>query len=70
MRAGRCAERLVDYWEVDGRMLCERHARGMGAAADSDGDGDSVRDDARARRATKRTTRFIDLAQLNGGGLR
>lgn len=24
-----CDVRLKEYWEMDGRMLCEQHARGM-----------------------------------------
>jgi hypothetical protein len=63
VRARTCAERLVDYWEVDGRMLCERHARRAGSSDGEDGG-------ARTLRATKRTTRFIDLAQLGGSDLR
>ncbi|KAH9966614.1 hypothetical protein BC827DRAFT_1264570 [Russula dissimulans] len=26
-KLARCDERLVDYWEVEGRMLCDRHLR-------------------------------------------
>ncbi|KAI0082836.1 hypothetical protein K474DRAFT_1702811 [Panus rudis PR-1116 ss-1] len=79
-----CKERLVEYWELDGRMLCEKHAQ----TAMVDGDieeedpldrieglerrfGDDRRDSGIAR-AMKRTTRFIDLASLNanaGGGV-
>lgn len=59
-----CTERLEEYYEVDGRMLCERHAF-MGHSED-----DEDEDDERERRAMKRTTRFIDLAQLGGSGLR
>jgi hypothetical protein len=36
-----CGERLVDYWEVDGRMVCERHARAMGGLLAVD-EGESV----------------------------
>ena len=48
----RCDERLVDYWEVEGRMLCDRHMRrvaeqeqdlmmgGMGVDVDVDVDVD------------------------------
>ncbi|KAH9930727.1 uncharacterized protein B0H18DRAFT_993287 [Fomitopsis serialis] len=65
----RCTERLVEYWEVDGRMLCERHAQGaMAEAADEEGDElddlaavmEGVRDSV-AIRGMKRMTRFIDL---------
>jgi hypothetical protein len=68
-RAERCPVRLEDYFEMDGRMLCERHARAMEEAAEEEaGDGEErgwgeERD--RERKALKRTTRFIDLA--NGG---
>ncbi|TFY55821.1 hypothetical protein EVG20_g9179, partial [Dentipellis fragilis] len=61
----RCTERLVEYWEVEGRMLCERHMRravGSEYAGSSIGRGD---DD----RAMKRVTRFIDLAGMGESGL-
>jgi len=60
----KCKERLEDYWEVDGRMLCERHA--MLAGRDSDDEDQEEEEERWARRGQKRTTRFIDLA---GGGL-
>jgi PDZ and LIM domain protein 5/6/7 len=64
----KCKERLDDYWEVDGRMLCERHAnaamRADGAGTGEEPQGDQEQDRSR-KRAMKRTTRFIDLA---GGG--
>lgn len=59
----RCDERLVDYWEVEGRMFCERHMRWvverdmMGVGLDRIG----TSSDSRAR---KRKTQFIDLAGL------
>lgn len=61
-----CEVRLVEYWEVDGQMLCERHAsvsgsRNGGSTRGEDDCSDSEeqrRDDGRAR---KRMTRFIDL---------
>lgn len=59
----RCDERLVDYWEVDGRMFCERH---MQRVVERDMMGvelDDVRTSSDAR-AMKRKTRFIDLAGL------
>ncbi|KZT71289.1 hypothetical protein DAEQUDRAFT_724238 [Daedalea quercina L-15889] len=64
----RCTERLVEYWEVDGCMLCERHAQGaMQEAAEEDDELDDlaavmagVRDSV-AIRGMKRMTRFIDL---------
>ena len=79
-----CKERLAEYWEVDGRMLCDKHAQTAmreGEIDDKDPlDGpDAISDERRdsgAARATKRTTRFIDLASFNApsggsdGGLR
>ena len=67
-----CRERLEkEYWEVEGRMLCERHAnRGEGSvggdSADEDGDGGEERW-VRGAKAMKRITRFIDLAGAGGG---
>lgn len=61
----RCTERLVEYWEVDGRMLCERH----GAMEETEEDDElddlaavmaGVRDSV-AIRGMKRMTQFIDL---------
>ncbi|TFK30154.1 hypothetical protein FA15DRAFT_699705 [Coprinopsis marcescibilis] len=54
-----CRERLKEYWEVDGSMLCEHHATSVGD------------DDYGSRwgpnsKAMKRVTRFIDLAGLSG----
>ncbi|KAF6763775.1 hypothetical protein DFP72DRAFT_873357 [Ephemerocybe angulata] len=56
-----CRERLTEYFEVDGRMLCERHAN---AEEDDGEDGEWVR----SAKATRRITRFIDLNANNGGG--
>lgn len=52
-RAGRrCTARLEEYWEVEGRMLCEHHMhRVIGNAS-------------RMQRAQRRVTRFIDIAGL------
>ena len=59
----KCREKLKEYWEVDGRMLCERHANA--ARYDTrEGEADAW---APSAKATKRVTRFIDLA---GPGLR
>jgi len=59
----RCDERLVDYWEVEGRMLCERHMRRV-VEQDMMGVGlDDVGRKADAR-AMRRKTRFIDIAGL------
>ncbi|KAF8660612.1 hypothetical protein AX16_001591 [Volvariella volvacea WC 439] len=86
----RCNEKLVEYWEIDGRMLCEKHANTSSNNNGSDDDeeddvhyaysygfgdeseGRSSRSDIeewrqRGSRATKRVTRFIDLASALGG---
>jgi len=55
-----CLVRLEEYWEVDGRMLCERHAKA------SDDDDASSEAWVQSSKAMKRVTQFIDLA---GGGL-
>ena len=61
----RCNERLAEYWEVDGRMLCERHA--MRPTRDGEFGGFDglpaipiTRKDSDAR-ARRRQTQFIDL---------
>ncbi|EKM55170.1 uncharacterized protein PHACADRAFT_255602 [Phanerochaete carnosa HHB-10118-sp] len=62
----RCAERLVEYWEVDGRMFCDKHAQGVESdGEDSDDeflvprtDGGGYRD---SMHATKRKTVFMTL---------
>ncbi|KAJ7510011.1 hypothetical protein B0H11DRAFT_1701984 [Mycena galericulata] len=56
---GGCKERLEEYWEVDGRMLCERHSR---VARQDDDDDDDGRGWKPSSRAMKRVTRYIDLA--------
>ncbi|KAG2041813.1 hypothetical protein BDR03DRAFT_890479 [Suillus americanus] len=58
-----CGERLAEYWEVDGQMLCEKHVALAGGSSCASSRGDSpdpqrIRDEGRARR---RMTRFIDL---------
>ncbi|KAG2158460.1 uncharacterized protein EDB93DRAFT_670705 [Suillus bovinus] len=58
-----CRERLAEYWEVDGQMLCEKHAPLAGGSSCASSRGNSpdpqrIRDEGRARR---RMTRFIDL---------
>ncbi|OSD08581.1 hypothetical protein PYCCODRAFT_1441435 [Trametes coccinea BRFM310] len=61
-----CTERLVEYYELDGRMLCERHVqKAMDERDDEDGDEDAfgLAGD-RTTVALKRVTRFIDLAAL------
>lgn len=76
----KCTERLVEYWEVEGKMLCEKHMRV--AVEDDRGDLDSRTSGSasgRGRggldvldntRALKRVTRFIDIQDLGGMGLR
>ncbi|KAH9043289.1 hypothetical protein EDB85DRAFT_1885637 [Lactarius pseudohatsudake] len=59
----RCDERLVDYWEVEGRMLCERHMRRVVEQDMMDVGLDDVGRKADAR-AMRRKTRFIDIAGL------
>lgn len=60
-----CRERLAEYWEVDGLMLCEKHA--MTPPMEDEDDDDSLEgsshnhgSDAEAR-ALRRKTQFIDL---------
>ena len=59
--------RLEEYWEVEGRMLCEWHMpRAIGEQSPESRRGTSGGEaDARA---TKRVTRYIDLAGLGLGG--
>jgi len=75
----RCTVRLEEYWETDGRMLCERHmdieeAAARGSREISDDlmlDVVTNRDSFRnSLRAMKRVTRFIDISGLGGNGLR
>lgn len=66
-----CKERLEEYWEVDGQMLCDRHAafigsRDSGWTRDSDPASDIQLEVTSAPgtdegRMRKRMTRFIDL---------
>ncbi|KXN91493.1 Paxillin [Leucoagaricus sp. SymC.cos] len=58
-----CSERLKEYWEVEGRMLCEKHAARAGAEEDDDEEW------VRTSKAKKRVTRFMNLAGgVNGAG--
>lgn len=63
-----CRTKLAEYWEVAGRMLCERHAHTSEVESDDErGEGEWVQSSKRR----KRVTRFIDLAGgLSSGGLR
>lgn len=56
-----CGEQLKEYWEVDGRMLCERHA-----AKEAGGDDNEEDEWVQTSKAKKRVTRFMNLGQ---GGL-
>lgn len=56
-----CLVKLEEYWEVDGRMLCERHAKA------SDDDDANLEEWVQSSKAMKRVTRFIDLAGGGGG---
>ncbi|KAK7020500.1 hypothetical protein R3P38DRAFT_2969828 [Favolaschia claudopus] len=66
---GGCKERLDEYWEIDGRMLCERHSRATRLAEEEMDDDDgstwsgSDRRSQKNTRAMKRVTRYIDLAK-------
>lgn len=84
-RNKRCTERLVEYWEVEGKMVCERHMKVMvdeDRMTSVDGDSSSRagslrREERKAKmksreettRAMKRVTRFIDIAGLGAMGL-
>jgi hypothetical protein len=59
----RCDERLVDYWEIEGRMLCERHMRRV-VERDMMGVGLDRIEISSDSRAMRRKTQFIDIAGL------
>ncbi|KAF5358165.1 hypothetical protein D9756_001330 [Leucocoprinus leucothites] len=50
-----CDERLNEYWEVEGRMLCEKHAASAGNGEDNDEEW------TQTYKAQKRVTRFMNL---------
>lgn len=58
-----CRVRLEEYWDVDGRMLCELHAHASSRIpGDEETDDDDADDGQRiSPKARKRVTRFIDL---------
>ncbi|ESK89882.1 lim domain containing protein [Moniliophthora roreri MCA 2997] len=78
-----CKERLTEYWEIDGLMLCEEHAKrasqgvfGLYGYGDDDDDLSHYGDDDEEvdgswedRKALKRVTRFIDLGLGGGSGI-
>ncbi len=71
MGVGGCGERLSEYWEVDGRMLCERHAVSVspfGSVDDGESEegGEEMKWEKRSK-GMKRVTRFIDLTGGGGG---
>ncbi|KAF8077700.1 hypothetical protein FPV67DRAFT_1462739 [Lyophyllum atratum] len=62
-----CKVKLEEYWEVDGRMLCERHAHASKVGSD---DEEGEEEWVQSSRALRRVTRFIDLAGgLPSGGV-
>lgn len=51
--------RLEEYWDIDGRMLCERHAHASTVRSDDEGETEEAW--VQSSKAQKRVTRFIDL---------
>jgi hypothetical protein len=49
-----CIQMLSEYWEIDGRMLCERHANSASVRG-------SDEEDEEWTKSRKRVTRFVDL---------
>ena len=62
-----CQERLVEYWEVDGQMLCERHCSRDDLSIRGDDQFDCMDRKMDEGRARKRMTRFIDLGAGDDG---
>ena len=56
-----CTERLTEYWEVEGRMLCEKHAA---SAGNDEKDGGEW---TQTSKAQKRVTRFMNITGGLGG---
>ena len=52
-----CKTTLEEYWEADGKMMCERHANIVEGYGSEDDEGRWAES-----KAQKRVTRFIDLA--------
>ncbi|KAG6916598.1 hypothetical protein DXG01_006155 [Tephrocybe rancida] len=64
----KCKTKLAEYWEVDGRMLCERHAHASKVGSD---DEEGEEEWVQSSKKMKRVTKYIDLAGgLPSGGLR
>ncbi|KAH9945876.1 uncharacterized protein BXZ73DRAFT_95394 [Epithele typhae] len=66
----RCGERLLEYYEVDGRFFCDRHAQSELEQQFEDDDASDYGDDPdehvhHTPTLNKRVTRFIDLGSLN-----
>ncbi|KAF9448027.1 hypothetical protein P691DRAFT_760277 [Macrolepiota fuliginosa MF-IS2] len=57
-----CNERLKEYWEIDGKMLCERHA----ARVTSDENEEKAW--VQTAKAKKRVTRFMNLGNAGFDG--
>ena len=59
-----CKEMLSEYWEIDGRMLCERHANSASLRGS----------DKEWTKSKRRVTRFVDLTggveDVDDSGLR
>lgn len=62
-----CKEKLVEYWEVDGQMLCDRHYSRDDCSTRGDDHVDCVDRMIDEGRARKRMTRFIDLGAGDDG---
>ena len=56
---------LDEYWEADGKMMCERHANIVGGYSSEDYEGRLAES-----KAQRRFTRFIDLANVDSDDLR
>ncbi|KAG6853903.1 hypothetical protein C0991_012572 [Blastosporella zonata] len=62
-----CTTKLAEYWEVDGWMLCERHAHASKVGSD---DEEGEEEWVQSSKNMKRVTRYIDLTGgLPSGGL-
>ncbi|EKM82456.1 hypothetical protein AGABI1DRAFT_68091 [Agaricus bisporus var. burnettii JB137-S8] len=57
-----CKERLKEYWEINGKMLCEWHA------AEASRDQDEEEEWVQTSKAKKRITRFMNLSSMGGSG--